>query len=393
MTSGGSRTARRGILVAVETALALVLLICAGLLFKSFLGLMRVTPGFRVEDTFTMSISLGSDYETDQQRTVFFSEVLDAIERIPGVLSVGAIVDLPLGDVSWRPTVTTPATTIATGVNGHTISTDYFRTLGIELLQGRDFSKGHRVEELPVVIVNQSLAQRLWPTGEVLGQRLRLSPDEATPWVTVVGVVSDIRQRGLHLPAEPELFVPFAQQPWSRMNVVVRHEVDLSSVAGPVRQAVWNIDPNLPIERLQTLDAHISRSVGEPRFFMVLSTCFAVAALLLACAGILGTMFHTVEQRTTEMGIRMALGAAPIDVLGLVLGQGMLHVGIGIALGLVGAYASSTLLSRWIHGVSPHDPFTFMAVSVALAATALVASWIPARRAQKISPATCLRWE
>ncbi len=250
MTSGGSRTARRGIRVAVETAWRSLLLICAGLLFKSFLGLMRVTPGFRVEDTFTMSISLGSDYETDQQRTVFFSEVLDAIERIPGVLSVGAIVDLPLGDVSWRPTVTTPPRTIATGVNGHTISTDYFRTLGIELLQGRDFSKGHRVEELPVVIVNQSLAQRLWPTGEVLGQRLRLSPDEATPWVTVVGVVSDIRQRGLrHLPAEPELFVPFAQQPWSRMNVVVRHEVDLSSVAGPVRQAVWNIDPNLPIEK------------------------------------------------------------------------------------------------------------------------------------------------
>jgi len=393
---------RDGIVVA-EVALAVILLVSAGLLIRSFLHLMTVDRGFDPENVLTLNISLPeSRYQSARPMIEFEEQALDRLRVAPGVKSAGSVFGLPLGHwliggdftVEGQPPLAPGSQPfIATKA---VVGGDYFRTIGIPLLRGRYFD-AHDSEAAPhVVIVSQSLARHYWPLDEALGKRLKpgFSNDA---WCTVVGVVGDTKQYSLGEPSSPVMYLPYTQAPATFMmqdiTFVLRAGSGPLALASAARRAVQAADPDLPVFDVATMDQLVYRSASEPRFNTALLGVFAALALVLAAVGIYGVMSYAVAQRTHEIGVRVALGAEASDIIRQVVRQGMLPAVIGIATGTAGAWGVTRFLSSLLFGVRPTDPITFAMVPVLLAAVGVLACLLPVRRATKVDPVEALRYE
>jgi putative ABC transport system permease protein len=402
MKEGGMRTGivsarhrlRSGLVVS-ELALSLILLIGAGLLTRSFLLLLEVNPGFNPHNVLTAEVSLPftASVLSDQRRqATFFTQVLERIKSLPGVKSAGATTHPPLKmfdrlDSGLNIEGHAPVERV---VSVSAVSSGYFRTMGIRLLKGRDFSEQDAEGRPSVVIINESFARLAFPNEEPVGKRIGGS---VPPQLTIVGVVSDVKNLDLDREIWPEMYWPYLQRPSPFMTLVIHSDSDPSNLAAAVRAQVLAVDKNQPVFDIQTMEQLLSASVAPRRFRMLLLGVFAGVALVLAAVGIYGVMAYSVGQRTHEIGVRMALGAMREDVLSLVLGQGLKLTAIGVAIGVVVAPALTRLLSSLLYDVKPTDPLTFIAVSLLLTAVALLASYIPARRATKVDPMVALRYE
>ena len=399
-TSGRRDQGLRHALVVSEIALAMMLLVGAGLMIQSFWRLLKVDPGFQPENVLTVDLSLPTArYPQGYQVSQFYDRLLHRIASLPGVRSVGGAAYLPFSgarnawsfDIEGQPPL--PADRVE--AEWRPVTPGYFRTMGVPLSRGRDFTEQDVDGSPGVVIINEAMARLYWPGEDPLGRRLKLQDERKKVWHTVVGVVKDVRHLGPASEPKPEMYFPYSQliYPWYPMTVVIRTESDPMRLAPAVRQAVLELDQEQPVYNIRTLEELFAKSVAPTRLHLVLFGIFAAVALILAVSGLYGVMNYSVAQRRHEIGIRMALGAQAGDVLRLVVGQGMGTTVVGVALGLVGAYAVTRLMSSLLFGVSATDPVTFTVVSAVLSTAALVACWIPARRAAKVDPMVALRHE
>ncbi|MDY7232483.1 ABC transporter permease [Hyalangium rubrum] len=387
--AGGGRRLRGG-LVVVEVALAVVLASGAGLAARSLSHLLSTDMGFDPQGVSVVHFSIGSAH--DNERTAYYQRVLEAVRALPGVESVGAAKTLPgQSDVEMIRLAVPGKPDELMRVNIQHISRDYFRTLHIPVKAGRDFTDDDREGKQSrfVVVVNEAFVRRYGLEGDPVEQTLTLGGDP----VTIVGVVGDTRQAGPSEPVEPMLYVHVLQNSRSSVNLMVRGRGDPMRVAADVQKAVWSVDPNQTINRVTTLEQVMREGVARPRLLAVLMGLFAALGLLLGAVGIYGVLAYTVSQRRREIGVRLALGATPGDVLRMVMGGGLRLVGAGVALGLAGALALARLMESVLYGVRAHDPLTFACVVAGLLAVAVLASWLPARRATRVPPAVTLRAE
>jgi putative ABC transport system permease protein len=401
-TAGSTRHTRlRHALIVAEVALSVVLLAGAGLLFRSFMRLQAVNAGFTPQQVLTAQLSpAGPNYDDNPDYIAFYDQVLERVRAIPGVDSVGVINTLPL---SGGPTIAfridgRPILTVDEWVptNFRSVSPDYFRAMNITVLQGRTFTPDDTAGAPRKLMINQALAQRDFPNEDPIGKRITLgNTDENNQpiWWEIVGVTANVRSLELREEAPPELYFATRQLPFQNMAVVVRSTVEPESIAPALRQAVAEVDRGVPVAQVQTMEHIVSQSVTQPRFNLFLVGLFGGIALLLSAAGIYGVTSYTVTQRTHELGIRLALGAQVSDVLKLVLGQGMAVIGIGMVLGLAAAFGLMRLMRSLLFGVGENDPLTFVAISVVLLLVALLACYLPARRATKVDPMIALRYE
>jgi predicted permease len=397
-TSSGSHRLR-GLLVISEVALSLMLLVSAGLLMRTFLALLKTDPGFNPESVLTMTLSLPSaKYKEEPQRVAFYQELIRRVEALPGVESAAAINKLPLGGSnSSNPFLIEgipdpPPGQEFVGRN-RACTPNYFHTMGIPVIKGRAFTEQDKAGSPPVIIVNETLAQKFWPNADPIGKRMRIAgPISEYPWAQVVGVVKDVKHE-LNIPISEDYYLPHAQDVWSSMVLVARTRVEPMALAADIRQQVWSLDKDQPVFKVRTMEEVRSSSVSLYSFSSVSLGVFAGIALLLAAIGIYGVMSYAVTQRTQEIGIRMALGARAADVLKLVVRNGMSLALIGVLAGLAGAYAATRLLASLLFGVTPTDLMTFASVTVGLLVVALLACYIPARRATKVDPLVALRYE
>jgi putative ABC transport system permease protein len=391
----GSRLRR--VLVVSEIALSLMLFIGAGLLMKSFWLLTNVNPGFQADHLLTLHVSLPEEKYSDAQVIDFFRQVPERLSSLPGVKVVSAVNRLPISGGDPHGDLTIEGRTFATGetpgASYRRILPNYFRAMAIPLLEGREFDNRDTGGKPDVVIINQKMAQRYWPNGDAIGKRIKIGPPENEPWVTIVGVVGNVNHTGLD--AEPDLatYEPHAKRPWSDMTLLVRTSGDPLSLAGPVQRELKNAEKEILIEDVVTMNRRLALSVAPQRMNVVLLGTFAFIALVLAAAGIYGVMAYTVAQRTQEIGLRMALGAQLRDVLRMVLRSGMSLALLGILIGLAGAFVLTRLMSKLLFGVTPTDAVTFASVAAILFAVALLACYIPARRATRVDPSIALRYE
>jgi putative ABC transport system permease protein len=416
LTLRGSRprTKTLRILVAAEVAIALVLLTGAGLLLQSFVRLLRVDPGFRSDGLLTMQLQLSGPRYAAPGRTVqLLSELQERLAALPGVMSVSVVSRLPVASIGsvaarggnpfsieGRPwganSDLNSATDFATPQIAHTqtVGLDYFRTMQIALRSGRDFSVADGPDAPRVVVVNETLARRFFPNGDALGRHLLLgAPSPGARWMTVIGVAADVKTGALDQAAMPQFYTPVAQEPPSSVAVVLRTAGPPLHLAREASGMVRLLDPDLTVFDIASMEERIEKSVGQPHFQTVLLAFFAGVALFLSAVGIYGVVAHATIQRTREIGIRMALGAEPARVVAAVLADGLRPAAAGIALGLGGAAALTSLLSSVLFDVAPGDPVTFAAAAAVLAAVALAACLAPARRAALMDPLAALRHE
>jgi putative ABC transport system permease protein len=400
-STGGIHGSRvRSLIVVFEVALSLVLLICAGLMIRSFIRLQTFEMGFNPNNLLTMRVQLpGSKYRENPQVINFFQQLFQRMESTPGVQAVGGISSIFLSD--------TPNSTIFT-IEGRppqpdaerveipldSVTSNYFRVMGIPLLKGREFDSRDTASSPPVVIVNETFARRFFPDEDPIGKRFVYgSPVPNNPWITIVGVVADMRRTGFEREVRPETFLPQDQNPDNALTIVARTASDPASFANALRNEVWAVDKDQSVFEIQTMDQMLSQMTSQRRFTMLLLGILAGVALILAAVGIYGVISYSVTQRTHEIGIRLALGAQASDVFRLIVGQAIILAFVGVAVGLIAAF----LLTRWMHGllygVSATDPLTFAAISVVLTGVALGASYVPARRAMKVDPMIALRYE
>jgi predicted permease len=390
----GGRT--RGALVVAETALALMLLVGAGLLMKSFINLQRVNPGYNPTNVLTAVVSLPPSSYPNPQVVPFHRQLLERAATLPGVQSAGAISSLPLAGfdndngfvIEGRPRAE-PNQQPGAWVNS--VSTDYFRTMGIQLLDGRSFTEGDHESAPKVVIISETFARRHFPDENPLGKRV--GNGDPNNWREIVGVMADVKQFGLSRDARVTMYFPLAQRPARRLYYVLRTTNEPLSQTSALRGAVASLDPKLAVSSVQTMQERTSQSIGQERFTLLLFGLFAGLALVLAAAGTYGVMSYSVAQRTHEIGIRMALGAQMKNVLGQVLKEGMTLVLLGTAIGAGAAFALTGLMEKLLFGVKASDPWTFVGVAILLGVVALLACWIPARRATKVDPMIALRYE
>lgn len=389
----------RRILVISEVALSLMLLVCAGLLMRSFLALVKTDAGFDANNVLTMSLILPTaKYKENPQLSSFYKELVSRVEGVPGVESAAVINYLPLGGSNSSTSFLvegTPEPPPGEEFVGRyrVCSPKCFETLGIRLLQGRVFTEDDKAGATPVIIVNQTLANRYWPNGDAIGKRMRFTgPLDQSPWLQVIGIVQDVKH-DLNVPITPDYYLPHAQDPWNAMVLVAKTSVEPSSLAARIREQVWAIDKDQPVFGVRTMDQVRSISMSLYSFSFGTLAIFAAIALILAAIGIYGVMAYAVSQRTHEIGIRMALGARARDVLGLVIKTGMTMAVIGILAGLAGAWAVTRFMKTLLVDVSPTDAMTLTLVSLGLLAVALLACFLPARRATKVDPLEALRYE
>lgn len=393
---GRRRNNARSFLIVSEIALSLVLLIGAGLMIKSFIRLAGVKPGFETANIATARLSLpAAQYATPSSRAMFFQQVITRLQTIPGVQSAAAISRLPLTPGNSSRSLNLEGQTAPSeGFNAdyRVISPGYFRSMGIPLLTGRDVDESDHNRSAGVAIVNDTLARRFWTNETALGKRVRIEGDQ-NQWMEIVGIVGDVKHFGLESQVKPEIYIPYFSDPWPFMTVVVRSKSDPAALSAAIRSDVWAVDKDIPIPDIRTMDQLLSTSISRPRFNMLLLGIFAAIALVLSAVGVYGVMSYSVVQRTHEIGIRMALGAAKSDVLRLVVGQGMRLLLVGIGLGLAAALVLTRVLTTMLFGVAPSDPTTFVLIPVLLAGVSLAACVIPARRATKVDPIVALRYE
>jgi putative ABC transport system permease protein len=399
-SDGARRNRIRGLLVVSELAIAFVLLVGSGLLIQSFWRLYQVSPGFEPQNLLTMVVSIPEvKYPTERQEH-FFRELLTRVRSLPGVRSASAVTPLPLSGDMYRISFETEGRPVAKGdlpsSDFFVIDDNYFKTLGVSILKGREFNERDTEKTTPVIIVNETFARKFFPNEDPVGKRIKpgISVDDEKPAMReIVGVVSTVRNRNLSSDLRPGYFVPATQIPFNQMTLVVRTTTDPHTVITAVQNEVRAMDQELPVFNVKTMEEYISATVAAPRFNTTLLVIFASVALVLTIVGLYGVMSYSVAQRTNEIGIRMALGAQTRDVLRLIVSQGFKLVLLGLALGMVGAFALMRVLASLLFGVSARDPYTFGAVAMVLASVALLACYIPARRASRVDPLQALHYE
>jgi putative ABC transport system permease protein len=396
-SSAGQGTRLRGLLVMAETAIALVLLIGAALLINSFVRVLKVPPGFDPAGVVVARTELPpARYPEPERGKLVYKQVLERLAALPGVQAVGVASTLPLSDdwqIGFRPEES--AENAVYTAHGSWVSNDYFRAIGIPLLQGRTFTDDDRADTTPVIVVNEAMARRFWPDQQVIGKRLRWGGWNRNGWLQIVGVVGDVKLSSLEAEDQPTIYMPTFQIPRLRRNAVfiVRASGDPANLLATVRHEINAVDADLPVYDLRTMNQVIAGSVAQRRFAMLLLVVFAAAALLLAAVGLYGVTAYAVTQRTQEIGIRMAMGARPRDIAKLVVGQSLMLTLIGVAVGLAAAFALTRLMASLLFGISAIDPLTFTLIPLLLVAVALAACYLPARRALKVDPMIALRDE
>jgi putative ABC transport system permease protein len=416
-TSGISSRRVRGALVVAEISIALVVLICAGLMINSLIRLRNINPGFTADNLLTLLISLPESKYPDshlERSSAFFEQLTEQVRSMPGVESAAVTSSLPLSGSSWGKLFTVEGRPYPTSleevplVQYRQLGTDYFKALGIPLMKGRFFNNQDTSESAPVAVINETLAARFFADEDPLGKRIFCGPPEelipagllppgfSFPRFTIIGIARDVKHEGLDQPTRPEVYTLHDQGGIERqrtMYLAVRTSSDpLNFVAG-VRSQVLNIDSDQPIANITTMQTRLSDSISQQRFTTLLLAIFASVALILAGVGLYGVMSYTVTQRTHELGIRIALGASERAVVGMVVKEGVKLTAVGVGIGLAGAAALTRLMESLLFGVSATDPVTYGALAMILAAVALVACAVPARRATKVDPMVALRYE
>jgi putative ABC transport system permease protein len=385
----------RGVLVVTELALAVMLVTGAGLLIKSLWRLQRVDTGIDPQRVLTAQYSLrGQRYREQQPIREFAERLLTQTQSLPGVQGVAVSNSLPPDETDYSSGFTIEGQDQSEHVAYFTIvSPDYFRVLGIPLRSGRAFTGADVADSQRVVLINETLQRDFFSGQDPIGRRINIGSKQEPQWNTIVGVVGDVKYNGLADDVQPALYYPISQQPTWGSLVIKTDVADPLSVTSAVRNEIKKIDPDVPLTNVATMDDRLSKSVAQPRFRTTLIALFAVVALVLACVGIYGVISYSVTLRTHEIGIRMALGAQRGHVLKMVIGQAIVLAIAGVALGLTGSYALTSLMSKLLFGVKPTDPATFLITAAILSFTALIASYLPARRATKIDPLEALRYE
>jgi predicted permease len=399
--AGGGLRLRR-VLVAVEIALAMIVALGAGLLIRSFGELLRVDPGFDGDGVLVASVNLPQSRYEEAGRTLAFQSAIEArLSGTPGVTAMGVASSLPLADsppnVDFDIEGAEARGEGAPVTSGDLITATpgYDRAIGARMARGRFFGPADGRTDPPVAVVNATAARLFWPGDDPVGRRIRVA--DSAPWLTIVGVIDDVRYQGLDAEPRQAWYVPDTQaeasfgSPVRTMKLALRTVGDPLALADVLRSSIREVDAELPVVGLRTMDEVVAGSVAGPRFTMVLLSLFAGVALLLGGVGIYGVIAYTVSQRRKELGIRMALGAGYRDTTGMVLAQGMKLMAMGLLLGVVGALALTRLLSGLLFGVRPNDPLTFIAVSLVLASIGALACWIPARRAKSVDLLAVLR--
>ena len=390
--SGAGQRRIRAVLVAGEIAVSLVLLIGAGLTIRSFINLQHEPAGFNPDHVLTLAVNLpAARYPTPAAKAEFWQRALEALRRIPGVEIAAATSRLPLlpGNSTRGLTIKSLPPNSQATAHYRTASPRYFQAMGIPLIQGRAFEEADLEGRPPVAIISASAARRYWPNRNPLGERFSIDDPE----ITIVGVVADIHAAALDKPPQPTVYVPYRQDPWPSMVFALRTSAAPATLTAAVRDAIWQVDKDQPIGAVRTMDQQLSNSLTRRRFSVSLLTGFGVVAVSLAAIGLYGVLAFIVAQRRREIGVRMALGAQPRDVIAEVMGQGLRLAGFGVVVGLGLALAGTRLLSSLLFGTSPTDALTFAAVATLLVAIAAGASLVPALRASRVDPLIALRDE
>jgi len=398
--NSGVRSRARSLLVVSEIAMSLVLLVGAGLMVQSFLRLRRVNIGLNPKNVLTATLLLPrAKYTKDDQRSAFFTQLVARVRSLPGVEAASATATLPLAGNNWGRSLTVegyPVLSVgqAPSIQHTVVTPGYFRTMGITLLAGRDFNDGDTKDSQNVTIIDERLARQYWPNDTPLGKRVRFGPPEDNePWFTIVGVVSAVRHQRMQEETRPSVYLPVQKIAVGGMSLVARTYANPHEVIGAVRREVAQLDSDLPVSEVATMEEVVAESIWQPRLYATLFAVFAGGALLLAVIGIYGVMAFLVQTRTHEIGVRMALGATARDVFRLIVGRGMKLTAVGVVIGVGGAIALTRLMHSLLFNTSATDPFTFILISVLLSLAAFFACYIPARRAAKVDPLVALRYE
>jgi predicted permease len=397
--SRGTRGSRRvrSALVAAEVTLALVLTVGAGLLVRSFLSVLSVDPGFRTENLLTMQTNVPRRYDTPARRVEFYSRLFERLEALPGALQVGGTTRLPLGGANSSTQVIVEGRELARGGVGSAglrrAMHDYFGAMGMPVLSGRAFDERDGPDAPQVVMINETMARQVFPGEDPVGRRVRLGENSGIGLATIVGIVGDVRHEGLETAPEPEIYIHYLQNPPVAPLIVIRTSADPALLAAGVRAAARDVDPEFRPYNIRTMGDLRSQAVTGRRFITLMAAAFGVLALTLAMVGVYGVMMLVVTERTQEMGIRLAVGAAPAQVLRLVVGDGLRLAAVGATTGVGASLVLTPLMASQLYGVGPADPVTLAGVPALLLAVAFVACIVPARRAMRIDPVGALRYE
>ena len=398
--NSGGRSGARSLLVVSEIAMSLVLLVGAGLMVQSFLRLRQVNIGLNPKNVLTATLALPrAKYTQEDQRSAFYKQLLERVRNLPGVEAASATHTLPLGGSTWGRSLTVegfPVMSVgqAPSVQHTVVTPGYFHTMGITLLAGRDFTDADTNNSQNVTIIDERIARQYWPNQSPLGKRVRFGPPEDNePWFTIVGVVTAVRHQRVQEETRMSVYLPHQKIPISSMSLVARTSANPHEFIGAIRREVAQLDPDLPVSEVATMEEVVAEAIWQPRLYALLFAVFAGGALLLALIGIYGVMAFLVQTRTHEIGVRMALGATARDVFRLIVGRGMKLTALGVFIGVGGAIALTRLMHSLLFNTSATDPFTFILISLLLSVAAFLACYLPARRAAKVDPLVALRYE